>query len=132
MFGGKDAILWNAVSACDLSEVQQAVKMGANVNQTCPDSFVRKEVAAESANVGKSLLHHAAWVGNFDIFKFLVESGADIHKRRHTAWRPNGGVSGRGPTALHHAVQYNRYEIVEYLLDCGCDINSQGEQGLLV
>mmetsp|Transcript_9552 Transcript_9552/g.14377 ORF Transcript_9552/g.14377 Transcript_9552/m.14377 type:complete len:452 (-) Transcript_9552:98-1453(-) len=129
MFNSKDDILWNAVSSGNIEEVVRAVKSGGNVNMTCTDSWVRGEVAAKSAGTGKSLLHHAAWIGSLPIFKYLVECGADFERRRYTAWRPNGGVNGRGPTPLHHAVQYNRTDIVKYLISIGCDINTPGEQG---
>ncbi|CAM9703752.1 unnamed protein product, partial [Ectocarpus fasciculatus] len=130
MFNGKDDILWNAVSSRDLTEVKRAVAAGGDVNMTCRDNFVRKEAAANSGgNTGKSLLHHAAWIGSLPIFKFLVECGADINRRRYTVWRPHGGVNGRGPTPFHFAVQYNRIDIVKYLIELGVDINSAGEQG---
>ena len=130
MINRKDDILWNAVSSGNLKEVQRAVAAGGDVNMTCGDSFVRKEVAAKSgADTGKSLLHHAAWIGSLPIFKYLVLCGADSNRRRYTAGRPHGGVNGRGPTPFHFAVQYNRMDIVKYLIDIGVDINSAGEQG---
>ena len=132
MFNSRDDLLWNAVSDKDLDNVKYYIRMGANVDMICSDSFVRKEMASApmgNKKIGKSLLHHAAWIGSLPIFKELVEAGADINKRRYTAWRPNGGVSGRGPTCLHYAVQYNRYDIVKYLIDLGINIDTAGEQG---
>ena len=75
-------------------------------------------------------LHHAAWAGNLDVFRTIVEAGGDVERRRNTAWRPNGGVRGRGNTPLHAAVMYRRVPIIKYLLhELGCDVNSSGEQG---
>ena len=123
--------LWNAVGGRDLAEVQKLLRQGgADPNMVCPDGWVRDECRPKAANVGRSVLHHAAWAGDLRIFKCLVDAGADVDRRRNTAWRPNGGVRGRGATPLHHACQYNRVDIVLYLLDeLGCDINAPGEQG---
>jgi len=125
----KDDDLWSAVGARDSRSVQRAILAGGNVNMVCPDGWVRDEVAGKRGT-GRSLLHHAAWAGDLDIFKALVAAGANVGRRRTVAWRPNGGVSGRGSTPLHHAVMYNRYPIVEYLVnECKVDIDEPGEQG---
>lgn len=95
-----------------------------------PDGWVREGMRAKNNQVGKSLLHHAAWVGDLSVFKLLVEAGGDVNKKRNTAWRPNGGVNGRGSSPLHAAVMQNRVNIVKYLVeDCGVDIDIPGEQG---
>ncbi|KAK3286224.1 hypothetical protein CYMTET_6208 [Cymbomonas tetramitiformis] len=124
----RDDELWAAVGARDLNEVERCVRQGGNVNMVCPDSWVRSENAGKKGT-GRSLLHHAAWAGDERVFRHLVENGADIGRRRNTAWRPNGGVRGRGATPLHHAVMYNRASIVDYLLSKGADVNEPGEQG---
>lgn len=91
---------------------------------------MRDECAPKDGSVGRSLLHHAAWVGDLSIFKKLVEAGADVTRQRNTAWRPNGGVRGRGATPLHHAVMYNRKQIVDYILNTlGVPVDLPGEQG---
>ena len=96
----------------------------------CVAGWVREECAPKDGGVGRSLLHHAAWVGDLSIFKKLVEAGADVTRQRNTAWRPNGGVRGRGATPLHHAVMYNRKEIVDYILNTlGVPVDLPGEQG---
>ena len=70
-----------------------------------------------------------AQAGDLAVFKMLVEAGGDVHRQRNTAWRPNGGVRGRGATPLHHAVMYNRKPIVAYLLhECGVPVDLPGEQ----
>jgi len=125
-----DDALWSAVGGRDMAEVQRLLRQGSNPNMICPDGWVKDECRPKDGSVGRSLLHHAAWAGDLGIFKLLVDSGAEVDRKRNTAWRPNGGVRGRGSTALHHACQYNRQAIVSYLIDeLGCDINAPGEQG---
>ena len=52
---------------------------GADANSVAPDGWVRDE---HSGFGGKSVLHHAAWVGSLPIFKILVEEGgSDFLKR---------------------------------------------------
>lgn len=119
-----------AQGARDRDEVVRCLRDGGDPNMICPDGWVKDECRPKDGDVGRSLLHHAAWAGDVGIFKLLVESGADVERKRNTAWRPHGGVRGRGSTPLHHACQYNRVPIVLYLLDeLGCDINAPGEQG---
>jgi hypothetical protein len=130
-----EMMLWEAVSNRDLPEVRRLLaKGGGDPNMLCPDSFVRlhaseKFRAGQAQNTGRSLLHHAAWAGDLEVFKAIVDAGGDIDRKRNTVWRPNGGVNGRGNKPLHFAVMYNRKAIVEYLLDLGADVNAAGEQG---
>ena len=122
--------LWSAVGAKDIEEVDRLLRRGANPNMVCPDGWVRDENRPKDGGTGRSLLHHAAWAGDLAVFKLIVAAGGDIDRKRNTAWRPNGGVRGRGASPLHHAVMYNRDKIVLYLLDeLGCDVNTPGEQG---
>ena len=117
-----------AVTERDLNEVRKLLARGANPSMICPDGWVRGECAPKDPNTGRSLLHHAAFIGDLEIFKSIVEAGGDVDKRRNKAWMPNGGVNGRGSTSLHAAVMYNREEIVKYLVDeIGVDINNAGE-----
>ena len=119
----------------DLPEVRRLLAKGGDPNMLCPDSFVRlhaseKFRAGQAQNTGRSLLHHAAWAGDLSIFQRLVEAGADVMRQRNTAWRPNGGVRGRGATPLHHAVMYNRKKIVDFMLNTlGVPVDLPGEQG---
>ena len=131
--GGMDWLadaLWQAVGNRDLTGVQRLLRQGADPNMVCPDGWVRDENRPKEGGVGRSVLHHAAWAGDLPIFKALVEAGADVGRKRNTAWRPNGGVRGRGSTPMHHACMYNRIKIVEFCLDeLGCEIDTPGEQG---
>jgi ankyrin repeat protein len=99
-----EGALWDAVTDGDVARVRNLLKRGADANMTCPDSFVRTEMAPRNTGTGRSLLHHAAFVGNLEVFRAIVEAGGDIDRRRNHAWRPNGGVRGRGNTPLHAAV----------------------------
>ena len=121
--------LWDAVTNGDVQGVQRLLRQKADPNMVTADHFVHKSMAPRDKCTGKSLLHHAAWVGNMAIFKAIVDAGGDVERRRNTAWRPLGGVRGRGNTPLHAAVMYNRRDIVEFLLALGCDVNTAGEQG---
>jgi hypothetical protein len=97
-----EMMLWEAVSNRDLPEVRRLLaKGGGDPNMLCPDSFVRlhaseKFRAGQAQNTGRSLLHHAAWAGDLEVFKAIVDAGGDIDRKRNTVWRPNGGVNGRG------------------------------------
>lgn len=109
-----DVLLWDAVTAGDLSAARRAVGAGGNVRGLSEDG------------TGKTLLHQAAFAGALDVFRFLVENGADPK-------RPRKGASSHsplGPTPLHYAARYNRFDIVRYLVrSSDCDINAVDDQG---
>ena len=46
---------------------------GADVNMVCPDGWVREENRTSKRGVGRSLLHHAAYVGDEQVFRLLVK-----------------------------------------------------------
>ena len=122
--------MWQAVGARDFTEVDRLLRRGADPNMVCPDGWVTEAARPRDGSIGRSLLHHAAWAGDLNVFKLIVAAGGDVGRQRNTAWRPNGGVRGRGATPLHHAVMYGREDIVAYLVDEeGADINAPGEQG---
>ena len=125
---------WEAVSNRDLAEVKRLLAKGGDPNMRCPDSFVQLQASekfrsGQAQDTGRSLLHHAAWAGDLEVFKAIVEAGGDIDRKRNTVWRPNGGVNGRGNMPMHFAVMYRRVDIVKYLLELGADIDASGEQG---
>ena len=57
----KDDELWEAVSRRDLEGVRKALAKGADANCISPDGWVRDEVSGKG---GRSILHHAAYVGD--------------------------------------------------------------------
>jgi ankyrin repeat protein len=113
--------LWQAVTDRDIDSVRKLVeKDEVDVDFIAPDGWVR-----ESGHGGKSLLHHAAWIGDLTIFKLLVEHGADPHLPRSRNW-----ARAKGFTPFHHACFYNRMGIVAYCLDhLDADVNAIGEDG---
>ena len=50
----------------------------------------------------------------------LRRSG-DVGRQRNTAWRPNGGVRGRGATPLHIAALLNNVDLSMALVAAGAD-----------
>ncbi len=117
----KDA-LWNAVTLKDYEEVEKLVlRDHVDVDFIAPDGWVRSTDAGAG---GKTLLHHAAWVGDARIFAFLYEHGADFNEPRRRNW-----AKAKGMTPFHHACFYNRIPIVEFCLDQGADPNHVGEDG---
>ena len=101
--------LWQAVGDRDLARVSELLARGADVNMVCPDNWVRAEcLARASAASGARCCTTQRCVGDLAIFRALVAAGADPERRRSVAWRPNGGVGGRGNAPLHAAVMYGR------------------------
>eukprot|EP00759_Apiculatamorpha_spiralis_P020610 PhF_6_TR25873/c0_g1_i2/m.36577 len=113
--------LWDAVTQKDMTTVKSLVtKQNVDVNFIAPDGWVR-----EAGGGGRTLLHHAAWVGDLDIFVFLVEHGASMTQPRQRNW-----ARAKGFTPFHHACFYNRAQIVKYCLETGnVDVNMIGEDG---
>jgi hypothetical protein len=107
-------MLWDAVTAGNISGVRRAVESGADICKVSEDG------------TGKTLLHQAAFAGACDVFRFLVEHGADPNRHRK-------GLSNRdslGPTPLHYAARYNRLDIVRYLVrSTDCNLQAKDDQG---
>lgn len=109
-------------------------------------------LTAESA-FGWTPLHFAAYGGNVDVAKLLLDRGADIDRRANTKFRNTPlqvslltgqeemaaflvahGADVRieqaeGFTALHEAAQIGSEKLVALLLDKGADPNSRAEDG---
>lgn len=60
--------------------------------------------------------------GNINIFKMLLDKGANIHATRDK--QPNGG----NLNALHLAAKYNNAAIIPFLIEQGIDINTQATE----
>jgi len=76
------------------------------------------EFTAANGNA-ESQLHAAAWSGDLDRVKAIVESGADIN------WRDSVGE-----TALFGACAWGQVAVVEYLLSHGAEFNVREQSGL--
>ena len=109
-------------------------------------------LTAESS-FGWTPLHFAAYAGNLEVVKLLLDRGADIDRRANTKFRNTPlqvslltgqeemaallvarGADVRieqaeGFTALHEAAQIGSEKVVALLLDAGADPNSRGNDG---
>ena len=84
-----EMLLWEAVSNKELGEVKRLLAKGADPNMLCPDAFVNlhhteKMRAGQTRDTGRALLHHAAWAGDLEVFKAIVDAGGDIDRKRNT------------------------------------------------
>ena len=70
-------------------------------------------------SLGGTPLHDAAWAGEVEAAKVLLEFGADINAHH---------IEG-GSTPLHYAVTTNRLPMVKLLLDRGADVNATFRSG---
>jgi ankyrin repeat protein/L-ascorbate metabolism protein UlaG (beta-lactamase superfamily) len=62
---------------------------------------------------GTTPLHNAAWRGNLDVVRYLIEQGASI----------NALMNGGGNTPLHNAASTGNIEVVRALLDAGAQVD---------
>lgn len=120
---------------------------------------VGKEIDADPAyltaesSFGWAPLHFAAYAGNLEVAKLLLDRGADIDRRANTKFRNTPlqvslltgqeemaaflvarGADVRveqaeGFTALHEAAQIGSEKVITLLLDAGADPNSSGKDG---
>lgn len=102
-----DIRLYYAATTNDLDEVKMLVESGmADVNATNP---------AE----GATALHGAAYEGNVDCVRYLLENGADVNVHDDDGW-----------TSLHAAVCGEKRKCVELLLKANCDPFAETIDGL--
>jgi len=120
---------------------------------------VAQEIDADSAYLtaesgfGWTPLHFAAYAGNLEVAKLLLDRGAPIDRRANTKFRNTPlqvslltaqeemasmlvarGADVRieqdgGFTALHEAAQIGSEKLIALLLDAGADPNSRGQDG---
>jgi len=120
---------------------------------------VAKEIDADrgyltaESSFGWAPLHFAAYAGNLEVAKLLLDRGADIDRRANTKFRNTPlqvslltgqeemaallvarGADVRieqaeGFTALHEAAQIGSEKVIRLLLDAGADPNSRGNDG---
>lgn len=102
-----DIRLYYAATTNDLDEVKMLVETRmADVNATNP---------AE----GATALHGAAYEGNVDCIRYLLENGADVNAQDDDGWTP-----------LHAAVCGEKRKCVEILLKANCDSFAETIDGL--
>lgn len=102
-----DIRLYYAATINDLDEVKMLVESGmADVNATNP---------AE----GATALHGAAYEGNVDCLRYLLENGADVNIHDDDGW-----------TSLHAAVCGKKRKCVELLLKANCNPFAETIDGL--
>lgn len=69
-----------------------------------------------------SAIHHAAWTGNINSVKNLLDQGTPVDQRC-----PYVGSNWDGFTALHVAAMYGRVAIARELLNRGADVNATSQ-----
>jgi len=97
--------LIEAVKSGDLVRVQDLVSDGTDIDAR--------------DDTGQSALHHACFLGYYEIVRELVESGADV----------NIMVPVRRLTPLHAATMNGDIDIVTFLVDQGAEVNSADDEG---
>ena len=142
-----------------VSEFQRLIRAGADVN-TRPVTTTPLSLAAEMGSLEmvkllieagadmdeSNALINAIDYGRYDIFKYLVEQGADIIMETESEWTPiqaalraevkNDEIikylkeHGADEASLHVAVDINNIEGVKKLIKNGADVNAHGERGL--
>jgi hypothetical protein len=65
----KEDELWEAVSNRDVNAVRNLLAKGANACIIAPDGWVRDEASGKG---GKSILHHAAYIGDLGMSYPLI------------------------------------------------------------
>ncbi|GHV90048.1 hypothetical protein AGMMS50268_05510 [Spirochaetia bacterium] len=108
---GQDAALLNAIKQNDLSEVQSALRNGANPNQLFQDG-----------GVAKSALLFAVERGNLNIVKAL------LGETKGEKSDPNV-TDGTTPTPLMAAILIKNIDIIDALIKAGTNVNAQLRNG---
>ena len=123
-----------------LDLVEALVEKGANINAARKDGQTPLHMAAiairnnqalirllldHGANINSGVgsnsgtpLEQAAYYGDADIGRFLIENGADVNAR-----------NGYGGTALHMAEKFGRTRYIEVLLENHADVNAKRKNG---
>ena len=109
----KNQALIKAVSGGNLNRVKSAIRTGADINFKDDNGYFP--------------LLSAVMKNNYEITKFLIDSGANLNitSGKHSG---KSGVYDYG-TALIFAVKDENYEIIKLLIDSGADLNIQNEDG---
>ena len=121
--------LYDAVSGNRISEIEQLLKQGADVNAQNKNGWTPLRMAVNKgfleivkllikngADVnakdedGCTPLHEAIGEGCYDIAKLLIENGADVNAKVFDGWTP-----------LHLAALWDKIDIVKVLIENGVD-----------
>jgi ankyrin repeat protein len=97
--------LIEATQNSDLKQVRKLISKGADVNARDDD--------------GQSSLHHACYLGNFEIVKSLVTNGANV----------NIEVPKFGLTPLHGATMNGDIKTVKFLIEHNAKLNAKDIKG---
>ncbi len=144
---GKSTPLYIASLNGHLKIVEKLIKAGADVNKTISNGNTALQAACQSDrfkkivkkivelliasgadvnkanNNGQSPLYTALIYKNIDIFKILINAGADVN-----AARTDRDYVGDAP--IHAASKYNEMAFLEQLITAGADINKAGNDGM--
>lgn len=134
-----NAELIGAVTSGHVRKAIGSIARGAEVN------------VAKDKN-GQAALHIAAWTGNVEIARILVENGADVNIKDRGGETPlhiasyygkadmvrflleNGAKVGarknNGATPLHDAAIIGRADVARLLIENGADVNARANDGL--
>ena len=129
--------LYDAVLGNRISEIEQLLKQGADVNVKDKDGWPPLLWVALKGNIdiGKCLIENGAdvdaqnkygwtplyWAalrGNIDIAKFLIENGADVNAKDED-----------GETPLYRASNNGYADIAKLLIENGADVDAQNKNG---
>lgn len=119
------SLLFHTIYEDDVSEFQQLLELGADINQQHPSTHARP-------------IHIAAAYDRQEITKLLIESGADVDAptidgtesnypprwKLYNQYRPY-----RGETALHLAMYYRNFEVARLLLSADANPNAEDAHG---
>jgi len=130
--------IWQVAASGDISQLKTLVEVDGNTVNAV-DKF------------GNTPLHHAAWNGEVEAMKWLIDQGAEVNINNYSQWSPlhwgtrNGQLSGINllleydaevntaghleQTALHLAAKYEYKKIISRLLEAKADPNATDALG---
>jgi ankyrin repeat protein len=124
---GATGRLFAAIRNNDISEMQQAIKEGADVNHVCPfgstpliwgdkseemvDLLLQAGADPNKSGTGETPLVSAAGSGNLQVVKKLIAAGADIHTVHESGDFINNAYSA--------ATGNGKYDVADYLKSLG-------------
>ncbi len=79
------------------------------------------DLASKIEGQAENAVNAAAWNGDIEMLRLLVERGADV-----------AGVNNNNENALHNAISENNKEMTAYLLDYSLDVNNKNNHGWTV